>query len=63
MKNLDKDNKGNTVDLLLYTKTTHKIQPDHIYRMSRNAIGVKTLDLDCDYTEIRVQLDDIVRRG
>ena len=63
VKNLDKDHSGNTAGLLLYAKTTDKIQPDHTYRMGGNAIGVKTLDLNCDFTEIRAQLDDIVRKG
>lgn len=63
VKNLDKDHCGKVAGLLLYAKTTDKIQPDHIYRMGGNAIGVKTLDLNCDFTEIRAQLDDIVRKG
>ncbi len=62
VKNLDKDHSGNTAGLLLYAKTTDKIQPDHIYRMGGNDIGVKTLDLNCDFAEIRAQLDDIVRK-
>ena len=59
VKNLDKDNTGNVSGLLLYAKTTDKMQPDHTYQMGGNIIGVKTLDLNCDFSEIKKQLDDI----
>lgn len=59
VKNLDKDNTGNVSGLLLYAKTTDKMQPDHTYTMGGNIIGVKTLDLNCDFLEIKKQLDDI----
>lgn len=35
------------------------MQPDHTYQMGGNIIGVKTLDLNCDFSEIKKQLDDI----
>ena len=63
VKNLDKDNSGKVAGLLLYAKTTDKIQPDRTYRMGGSDIGVKTLDLNCDFAEIKAQLDDIVRKG
>lgn len=59
VKNLDKENTGNVSGLLLYAKTTDKMQPDHVYQMGGNIIGVKTLDLNCDFAEIKKQLDDI----
>lgn len=48
--------------LLLYAKTDEAVSPDVTYRMSGNAIGVKTLDLNQPFVEIRRQLDDIVAR-
>ena len=32
---------------------------NHTYQMSGNTIGVKTLDLDCDFEKIAWQLDEI----
>ena len=46
--------------MLLYSQTDAEIQPDQEYRMSGNRIAVKTLDLNCDFDEIRQQLDVIV---
>ena len=46
--------------MLLYAKTDEAIQPDHEYHMSGNKISVRTLDLNCDFLEIRKQLDNIV---
>ena len=46
--------------MLLYAKTEDEIQPDNTYRMSGNRISVKSLDLNCDFEEIKQQLDDIV---
>ena len=59
VKNYDKDNTGNVAGMLLYAETD-KQTVDCEYHMSGNAISVKTLDLDCDFSEIRKQLDDIV---
>lgn len=47
--------------MLLYAKTDEQTQPDQEYRMSGNRISVRTLDLDRDFSEIRGQLDAIVR--
>ena len=46
--------------MLLYAKTDELVLPNNNYIMGGNAISVKTLDLDCDFAEIRKQLDDIV---
>lgn len=46
--------------MLLYAKTDEEIQPNNIYQMSGNKISVKTLDLNCDFKEIKEQLDAIV---
>ena len=60
VKNLDTDNTGNVSGMLLYAKTDELVLPNNNYKMGGNAISVKTLDLDCDFTEIRKQLDSIV---
>lgn len=59
VKNYDRNNTGNVAGMLLYAETD-KQTVDCEYHMSGNAISVKTLDLDCDFSEIRKQLDDIV---
>lgn len=46
--------------MLLYAKTEEMIQPDNTYRMSGNDISVSTLDLNCDFSDIVSQLDNIV---
>ena len=45
--------------MLLYAKTDEKIIPNNQYLMSGNKISVRTLDLDCDFTEIAAQLNRI----
>lgn len=46
--------------LLLYAKTDEEMVPEQEYRMSGNRIGVRTLDLDCDFQRIAGQLNRIV---
>lgn len=46
--------------MLLYAKTDEIIQPDNAFRMSGNKICVKTLDLNCEFSEIKIQLNRIV---
>lgn len=46
--------------MLLYAKTDETVLPDNSYMMSGNKISVKTLDLDCDFSEIANQLNKIV---
>ena len=63
VKNKDKElqNSEHSVSgLLLYAKTDEEIVPDGIYLMSGNQISVKTLDLNCNFDEIRYQLDEII---
>jgi len=59
VKNLDKDNTGNVSGMLLYARTDEIILPDNDYMMGGNSISVKTLNLDCDFVEIKKQLDEI----
>ena len=60
VKNLDTGNTGNVSGMLLYAKTDELVLPNNNYKMGGNAISVKTLNLDCDFAEIRRQLDEIV---
>lgn len=60
VKNLDTANTGKVSGMLLYAKTDELVLPNNEYKMSGNAISVKTLDLDCDFSEIKKQLDNIV---
>lgn len=59
VKNYDKDRTGNVSGMLLYAKTDEETPPSGTYSMDGNKIMVRTLDLNCDFTEIRKQLDDI----
>jgi 5-methylcytosine-specific restriction enzyme subunit McrC len=45
--------------MLLYARTDEAIQPDSEYQMSGNRISVRTLDLNCEFTEISAQLKKI----
>lgn len=46
--------------MLLYAKTDELVQPNNTYQMSGNKISVRTLDLNCDFSQIASQLDQIV---
>ena len=46
--------------MLLYAKTDEQIQPDDEYILSGNKISVKTLDLNCEFSKISDQLNEIV---
>ena len=45
--------------MLLYARTDEPVQPDKTYQMSGNKISVRTLDLNCEFSEIAKQLDEI----
>lgn len=46
--------------LVLYAQTDEDVQPNVTYHMSGNKIGVRTLDLNCDFSDVMAQLDAIV---
>ena len=46
--------------MLLYAKTDETVLPNNSYMMSGNKISVKTLDLDCEFSQIDNQLNKIV---
>lgn len=58
-KELDNE-KYETSGMLLYAKTDEEIVPDNSYSMSGNKIHVKTLDLNCNFKEIKVQLNKFI---
>ena len=43
------------------TNDTHQLDPKEPYLMSGNKIMVRTLDLNCDFDQIKKQLDDIIK--
>lgn len=59
VKNLDKDRTGNVSGMLLYAKTDEVMLPHNSYKMGGNKISVDTLNLDCEFEEIRKQLNEI----
>lgn len=60
VKNKDKNNSGLVSGVLLYAKTDEEISPDFDYVMGGNRIGVKTLDLNTNFENIKIQLDNII---
>lgn len=63
VKNKDVELNGRSHEvsgMLLYARTDETIHPDSTYKMSGNKISVKTLDLNCEFSEIAAQLDLIV---
>ena len=47
------------VGMLLYARNTDNHLPANDYMMSGNKISVRTLDLNCEFSEIKNQLDNI----
>jgi len=60
VKNEDKNNTGFVSGVLLYAKTDEDIIPTITYGLSGNQIGVKTLDLSKDFSNIEKQLNLII---
>ena len=60
VKNEDKDNTGSVEGMLLYAKTQELIAPDLDAHFGKNRIRVNTLDLNKDFKDIALQLDNIV---
>ena len=59
VKNLDKENTGNVSGMLLYARTREEIEPDLNVIIGGNRIMARTLDLNCDFQNIRGQLNKI----
>lgn len=62
VKNKDIGNTNQVSGMLLYAKTDEDITPDGVYTMSGNTIAVQTLDLNCDFSEIKKQLDSFPKQ-
>lgn len=60
VKNKDVENNGKVSGMLLYAKTNESVAPDMDAVFGNNRIQVKTLDLNCEFKEIAIQLDNIV---
>ena len=59
VKNKDIDHSGNVSGMSLYANTDGE-NPDKDYLMDGNKISVKTLDLNCEFIEVKRQLNEIV---
>ena len=60
VNNYAKGESGRTKGILLYAKTDDAITPDSPdFSIGGNVISVKTLDLDCDWSEITAQLSSL----
>lgn len=62
VKNLDRKSTGNVSGMILYAKTDELVFPNNSYIMDGNSISLKTLDLNCDFSELKRQLDSIAYR-
>lgn len=62
VKNKDKLCTGCVSGVLIYAKTDEELTPDNDYNIGGNKFGVKTLDLDADWSVIKNQLDALVLR-
>jgi len=47
--------------MLLYARTDEDILPNNSYLMSGNKISVRTLNLNCNFSEVSAQLNDIAK--
>ena len=54
-----KDEAHEVAGMLLYAQTDESVQPNNTYKMSGNSISVKSLDLNCEFSQIAEQLNDI----
>lgn len=63
VKNKDYSNSGNvSSSILLYAKTEEDNVPDNDFLISGNQIGVKTLDMNTDFSNIAKQLNILAVR-
>ena len=60
VKNKDKNKTRCVSGVLLYAGTDEELTPDNDYTIDGNRFGVKTLNLNSDWSEIKNQLDALV---
>lgn len=61
VKNADQKNKGNVAGVLMYAQTIETDVPVGEVTIGGNRFGIKTLDLNVDFTNIRKQLDNTIK--
>lgn len=59
VKNFDIERTGNVAGMLLYARTDEVMLPHNSYKMGGNKISVDTLNLDCEFEDIKKQLNGI----
>ncbi|MDO4937968.1 MAG: hypothetical protein Q4E62_08635, partial [Sutterellaceae bacterium] len=62
VKNLDKAQTGKVSGLLLYAKTEENRVNEVEFPQGGNRFAIKTLDLNCEFSQIATQLDAIAER-
>ena len=60
VKNYETSDRRSISGMLLYAQTDEGIEPDYTYEMSGNKISIKSLDLNKEWSEISLQLDNMV---
>lgn len=60
VKNKEATVVGAVSGVLLYAKTDEEVTPNEDYVISGNRISIKTLDLNADFSAIKMQLDELV---
>lgn len=63
VKNQDAQETGLVSGMLLYAKTDEEICPDCKFQMGRNAVSIKTLDLNQEFKQITTQLDRLLEEN
>ncbi|AXV41148.1 MULTISPECIES: 5-methylcytosine-specific restriction endonuclease system specificity protein McrC [Staphylococcus] len=56
----EKEINTNVSGMLLYAKTDEEKTPENKFQMSGNLISVKSLDLNCEFSQIKKQLNQII---
>lgn len=62
VKNKDINHTGNVSGMLLYARTDETIQPNNEFKIDGNKISVQTLDLNSNFSNIKLQLNQIINR-
>lgn len=61
VKNADQKNKENVAGVLMYAQTIETDVPVGEVTIGGNRFGIKTLDLNVDFANIRKQLDNTIK--
>jgi len=63
VKNMKASATGSVSGMLLYAKADEDIAPDSTFKIGGDNISVRTLDLACDFNDIKAQLDSIIENA